>query len=268
MWRTSRALLDLLLPPGPCALCGGDSKSGFAVGLCRTCWRERKRLVEPRCTLCGTPIQSGVGEPGHPCGRCLAEPPAFQRHLSPYAYDGPARHLLLAYKDGGRYPLARLLGRAVGREVRRGMGEISLDGVTFVPSTLWRRMGRGFEPAQLLARETARFAGLPLSSTLRMRKSPRPQKGLTAAQRRENLSGVFAARAPLQGQTLLLVDDVYTTGATLRAASAALARAGATVYAATFAMTLRREMDLYGADEGRETTDESVVGGPPSAVGS
>lgn len=267
MRPSGRALLDLLFPPGPCGLCGADSSAGFAAGFCRGCWRARKRLKAPRCTLCGTPLAAPEGEPPHPCGPCLADPPAFQRHLSPYAYEGPVRQLVLAYKDQGRYPLARWLGRALEREVRRNVAGLSFDAVTFVPSTLWRRMGRGFEPARLVAAEAAASARLPLRSTLAMRRSPKPQKGLTAAQRRENVSGVFVAVAPLKGQTLLLVDDVYTTGATMRAAAAALARAGATVYAATFAMTLRREMDLYGADEGRETRDEPTVGGRPSAVG-
>jgi predicted amidophosphoribosyltransferase len=111
-------------------------------------------------------------------------------------------------------------------------------------------MARGFEPAGLVGQAAARAMHLPFQRALTLRKRPRPQKGLTKAQRRENVRAAFAVSLPVKGRTLLLVDDVTTTGATLRAAAAALARAGATVYAATFAQTPRRDPDLYGRDEG------------------
>lgn len=143
------------------------------------------------------------------------------------------------------------MGKVVAHSVMRAWPEVDFDGVVPVPSPFLRRMRRGFAPAELIASAAGRSLCLPLLPALSLSKAPRPQKGLSEAQRRKNLRGVFqATKGAVRGKRLLLVDDVITTGTTLRAASAALHRAGAEVYAATFATTLRRDMDLYTAEEG------------------
>lgn len=242
-----RAAAEMFLPSGPCLLCGGDSRSGPAPGLCRACWRLRRTPSEPPCPICGVPLPPVEGQESHPCGECLAAPPAFHSHASAYVYAGPARILVLLYKDQRRYPLASLLGHAVAHRVRRAWPEASWDAVVYVPSTLRRRLTRGFEPAGLIAMEAARVLGLPCHRWLLPRKAPQAQKGLSRAGRRTNVRAAFTARKEtVQGKRLLLVDDVRTTGATLREASRCLARAGAAVHAATFAMVLTRELDLMG----------------------
>lgn len=242
-----RAAAEMFLPSGPCLLCGGDSRSGPAPGLCRACWRLRRTPSEPACPICGVPLPPVEGQESHPCGECLAAPPAFHSHASAYVYAGPARVLVLLYKDQRRYPLASLLGHAVARRVRRAWPEASWDAVVYVPSTLRRRLARGFEPAGLMAMEAARALGLPCRRWLLPRKAPQAQKGLSRAGRRTNVRAAFTARKEtVQGKRLLLVDDVRTTGATLREASRCLARAGAAVHAATFAMVLTRDLDLMG----------------------
>jgi len=229
--------------------------------MCRACWRERRRTQGLRCPACGVLLPETEGQETHLCGACLAEPPPFLAHVSRYLYQGPVRRMVLAFKEGKRYPLARLMGRAVAREARRSWPGFRPDAVVAVPSPWRRRMARGFEPAGLIGRSAARCLEVPFERALSLRKHPLPQKGLTKVQRRENVRAAFAVRLPVKGKTLLLVDDVTTTGATLNAAAAALARAGATVYAATFALTPRRELDLFGVDEGRETRDEGAVEG-------
>jgi predicted amidophosphoribosyltransferase len=108
-----------------------------------------------------------------------------------------------------------------------------------------RRLNRGFEPASLAAREAARAMGVPFSRVLTLKRTPSPQKGLTAVQRRDNLRGVFGVKArTLADMRVLLVDDVTTTGTTLREAATVLAKAGAEVYAATVAMTPERALDM------------------------
>ena len=191
------------------------------------------------------------GQEPHPCGECLADPPAFQACISSYVYAGPVRTMVLLYKDRRRYPLARLMGRALAKIVARRWPGLTWDAVVFVPSPWRRRMSRGFEPAGLVAREAARALGLPCRRWLSPRKSPLPQKGLTRAMRRENVRAAFSAsRDRVSGKALLLVDDVRTTGATLREASRVLARAGASVHAATFAVVLARDQDLASGLEG------------------
>ena len=155
---------------------------------------------------------------------------------------------MLLYKDRRRYPLARLLGRAVAHGARRAWPDVRWDGVVYIPSPLRRRWARGFEPAGLVAREAATVLHLPCRRWLRPRKPSQVQKGLSKAARRDNVRATFEARREeLRDRRVLLVDDVRTTGATLREASRALARAGATVHAATFATVLRRDLDLMEA---------------------
>jgi ComF family protein len=191
------------------------------------------------------------GQDAHPCGECLRDPPAFEAHTSAFVYEGPVRALVLLYKDQRRYPLARLLGRAVARRARVFWPEAAWDAVVFVPSPLGRRLARGFEPAGLVAREAATMLDIPCLRWLKPRKAPRTQKGLSKAARKLNLRAAFAARkSDVEGTRLLLVDDVRTTGTTLREASRVLARGGAVVHAATFAMVLSRHLDLVGAADG------------------
>lgn len=189
------------------------------------------------------------GQEPHPCGACLVDPPPYQAHVSAYLYKGPARALVLLYKDKRRYPLAALIGTAVARVVLRRWPGAPYDCVVWVPSPLSRRLSRGFEPAGLVARAAARRLGLPARPLLTCRKRPRPQKGLSAAARRENVRAAFAAReAGLKGLRVLLVDDVRTTGATLAEAARVLVRGGAVVYAATFASVVARDFDFQAGD--------------------
>lgn len=246
--RLARLTAEALLPSGPCILCGLDSRSGPVPGLCRACWRGRTRPEAPACPVCGVPLPPVEDQDAHPCGQCLQDPPAFEAHASAFVYGGPVRVLVLLYKDQRRYPLARLLGRAIARRVKAAWPEAAWDAVVFVPSPLRRRLIRGFEPAGLVAREAARLLGIPCHRWLVPRKSPQAQKGLSKAARKLNMRAAFSARkADVEGQRLLLVDDVRTTGTTLREGARVLTRCGARVHAATFAMVLSRHLDLVDA---------------------
>ena len=251
-----RKAVEILFPCGPCVLCGGDSRGGPAPGLCRSCWRERRRPAPPLCPVCGGPLPPVEGQEPHPCGACLRDPPAYESHASAYEYAGPARALVLLYKDRRRYPLARLLGAALARRARRAWPDRGWDAVVYVPSPLRRRMVRGFEPAGLIARAAARRLGLPCRRWLLPAKPATAQKGLSAAQRKKNLAGAFKAPRKLEGLRLLLVDDVRTTGTTLKEAARTLARAGAVVNAATFAFTPRRDLDLVASKEPAGESEE------------
>jgi ComF family protein len=252
----ARGTVEAFLPAGPCVLCGGDSAHGPAPGLCRSCWRARRRPGPPACPTCGLPLPPVEGQEVHPCGECLADPPPYEACSSAFVYRGPVRSLVLLYKDRRRYPLSRLMGRALARHARRTWPHASWDAVVYVPSPWRRRWSRGFESAGLVAREAAAFLGLPCRRWLRPRKAPVAQKGLTRAQRRQNVRAAFTvARPNVQGQNLLLVDDVRTTGATLRECARVLSRAGATVHAATFAVVLTRDLDLAISRETDEASD-------------
>lgn len=238
-------LLAKCFPPGPCGVCGADSKGGPIPGICSSCWTTSQQIEEPVCPVCGVPLPEMEESEAHLCGRCLSDPPRFEAHRSVFAYEGAPRQVVLHYKERGRYPLAGFMAERVAKLVRRNWGSADLEAVTFIPSPLRRRLSRGFAPAEILARETARRLGVPCRRALALRRTPSPQKGLTAAQRKRNLRGVFRAIPKKLDAGMLLVDDVMTTGATLREGARVLAAAGVKVRAATFAMTLRRPLDLY-----------------------
>jgi predicted amidophosphoribosyltransferase len=152
------------------------------------------------------------------------------------AYDGPARPLLAAWKERGLRPLAREFAALVAETVPRP----SVDELTFVPGDPERSLKRGQNAAEALARELALRWEVPVGPHLVRGEPTRPQRGLSRDERRRNVRGSFAAVAG-PGRCVALVDDVYTTGATVGAAATELRRAGArVVHVVTFARAVRR----------------------------
>jgi predicted amidophosphoribosyltransferase len=219
-------LLDLFLPRR-CAACGAGEEL-----LCAACRGGLRRLRDPLCARCGAPTAWPVGR----CRECAGRRIAFATARAAVAYDGPARPLVAAWKERGLRPLAREFAALVVEAVPRPpVGEL-----TFVPGDPERSLKRGQNAAEALARELGGLWSLPVRRVL-LRSSPaRPQRGLSRDERRRNVRGSFAAsRAP--AERVGLVDDVYTTGATVGAAATELRHAGArTVHVVTFARTVRR----------------------------
>lgn len=216
MWRS---LLDLLLPPR----CGGCLALG--AWLCPHCARAVRPLRDPRCPRCGRELEFTAQR----CP-CRARLRALTALRSALAYEGPVERAIHRFKyEGWRAlaaPLARLLGPEV--EAARPGGPVAL--AVAVPLHPRRARDRGYNQSELLARQLRARHGLghPRRGRLvRVRDTP-PQVGLDRVQRRANVAGAFAWQGPdLRGTSVLLVDDVATTGATLEACATALREAGA-----------------------------------------
>lgn len=205
-------LLDLVFP-WRCVVCGGPAKA-----LCGPCGDGLRRLGAPRCERCGAP----TAWPVERCRECSGRRIAFATARAAVAYDDRARLLVAAWKERGLRKLAELAAELVCEVVPRPRAYT----LTFVPADPNRRLERGHNPAERLANEIGARWDLPAAPLLARRHGIAPQRGLPLAERRRNVRGVFQATGSAP-RTLVLVDDVYTTGATAAACATALRRAGA-----------------------------------------
>jgi ComF family protein len=218
-------VLDLLLPQR-CLVC---SRAGEQV--CAGCTAALRRIVPPACGRCGAPASWPVRR----CAECAGRRLAFACARAAVEYDPPVRRLVGAWKERGLRRLARWASAVVADSLEPPVASC----LTFVPADADRRLRRGHHPAEALARELARTWGIGVEPFLvRVRGSPR-QRELTRIERRSNVATAFAAARPSPAR-IVLVDDVYTTGATANAAASALRKAGARqVEVVTFARTIR-----------------------------
>ena len=218
-------LFDVLLPQC-CVICRAD-----AASLCARCRRRIVRVRPPLCERCGAPTAWPVAR----CGECAGRRLAFTHARAAAIYGDDVRRLVLAWKEHGLRRLAAEAATLVEETVRRP----AVDAMTFVPADGDRRLRRGHHPAQRLGVELGRRWRLPVVPVLERRAAARSQRGLSLAERRRNVAGAFAA-ARTSPRRVVLVDDVYTSGATANAAAAALRRAGAKdLHVVTFARAVR-----------------------------
>ncbi|MGE5169566.1 MAG: ComF family protein [Rudaea sp.] len=202
--------------PQACALCAAPS--GEAL-LCDACARDLPR-IESACPRCALPSPDG-GE----CGACLTKPPPFAAAIAAWRYAFPADRLLQSFKYGGRLALAEPLAVALEAAVRV-RGAPLPQRMIAMPLSSRRQRERGFNHAHEIARRVAARLHLPLVPGFRRTLDAPPQAGLTLRERSRNVRNAFAS-LPLDGASVAIVDDVMTTGATLRAAALAARAAGA-----------------------------------------
>jgi ComF family protein len=221
--------LDLLLPR-TCLGCGrAFARGSVSLPICPVC-RARLEPVPAAlsCRGCLRPLPRGR-EPRPWCLACRRDPPPYRDARALWRYRPPADTLLRALKYGRLEFLGPLLAREALGLVPLAERQ-SLDLVAAVPLTPLRRWRRGFNQAEAIARPLAAGLGLPFERALRRRPGGGRQAGADRSRRVVNPVGAFVARraAPgLRGRQILLVDDVLTTGATVRSAAAALRAAGA-----------------------------------------
>lgn len=226
-----------LLLPAPCLGCGTPLPARPSpLGLCPSCRRELPAIPidSPACRRCGRPLAAAELPPGWRCGECRRRPPAFDRLLAVWHYAPPIDGVIRGLKFHRLEYLGRHLGRRMAARIR---DEVERDprlaarfphGTAVVPVPLhgWRRLRRGYNQAEAIARPLAAELGLALRRDLRRRRATPRQTRLPRRERRRNPVGAFRCRRRPPEDTVVLVDDVTTTGATLDAAAACLKAAG------------------------------------------
>lgn len=219
-----QATVDWVLPPR-CALCSRMIQGN--AGLCSGCFSSMQFLSDPLCDRCGRP--TSVKEASEICAPCLAAPPVYDWLRAAFAYDDASRSLILALKYRDRLDVVPALSGWMAAAI---VSKIDTADV-FIPVPLhWRRhLARRFNQSAALAAALARHTGGIYAPDWveRTRNTP-PMKAMNRKQRTANVQGAFAIaeahRHALQGKRVVLVDDVFTSGATIEALSAELRACG------------------------------------------
>ena len=257
--------------PALCRVCDEPLLRSGRVPVCEHCLAAPKPPTGLCCQVCGDAlgyenerIASGLSRAEQLCTPCRLAPPEFRRAVAAAIYDGPMRELLHLLKYDGVRSLAGPLGAMLAEAMGQLLPELDAEVETLlVPVPLFgaRRRERGFNQASVLMDSALqllrrRHAGLRLRSVpdaLERTRATESQFALNPAQRRRNLRGAFAVPRPavVAGQDVVLIDDIYTTGATARACAQVLRRAGArTIWVATCARAQPETVALWDGGDG------------------
>ena len=273
--------LSCAILPDSCSLCGSPLPRLSSVPICYVCWTEFPVQSGPSCARCGDTLAAPVLESSPAsaalCRACRLAPPPFVRAVSYGLYQDRMKDAIHALKYGRLHTAARGLGRLLAKAIAQLAAEAPAE-MLVIPIPLHRSKytQRGFNQARSLAAHALGFLRkshpewrLTLASSTLMRlRATESQAGLTFRQRRFNVRGAFSVSDPaaVTAKHVLVIDDIFTTGATARAAAQALARAGAaSVWVATLARA--RNMSPFRSglflDEGEDNIDLSPQGPGP-----
>ena len=221
-----RSILDFALPPR-CPGCGAVTPDQDRF--CSTCWQSLYFLTEPACATCDLPLPF-AGEPEAQCAACLAQPPRHAGIKAAVAYGEISREIALKLKHGGRIGLAQLIAAMLARHLH-----CIPDNALLVPVPLhWTRLWhRRYNQSALIARQLSRISGNENCPDLLLRtRRTKALGGLSARERAAMVKNAFRLNPQwgerIKGRAIVLVDDVYTSGATTDACVATLRKAGAT----------------------------------------
>ncbi len=228
------SLLDLFYPPR-CRFCRDIISGPDELCFCLKCRQRIREVSHPLCIACGYPFLNTPGK-DHLCGICLAQPPSFVQARAWACYPrgdenmDPLRSVLQQFKYGRKVSLGKPLGRLFSKGCSSYFTESPLDVIVPVPLHPKRLRWRGFNQAVILGKQLSRLRGIPLDPFILLRSTvTEPQTQLSEAARRKNVRGAFTLNPnkSLQGMRILLVDDIYTSGATANECSRTLIRGGA-----------------------------------------
>lgn len=225
--RAAHLTLDLLYPRR-CPFCSGIAPAGKDV--CPECLETLPYVWGPVCAKCGKPVEEGETL----CGDCQARPRVFDAGCAAFLYDDQMRETIRLFKYKGRKEYGEVLGRLLAHYAAEELAAWRPELIAAVPVHRGKLRQRGYNQAEVLARSVSDSCGIPFRKELLLRPgSTEAMKNLGAEDRRRNLEGVFSARpeelaldGKRRAERVLVVDDIFTTGATMDACAAVLKEAG------------------------------------------
>lgn len=238
MTKLTDNLLDLVFPPGLyCSCCGKITDSSMPYHLCSSCMDQIKWATGRTCSKCGKPLSDT--DPADTCYSCREHEHLYDRGYTCAEYGSCERALIFNLKYNGRTDIAPILGEAIfdmleaRGVITAGAGGIRYDIILPVPMSRAKQLARGYNQAELIARELSLRCGIPYSTRIIERtRSTRALRGLSPDERRLEMTGAFAPcrdESLIRGRSFLILDDIYTTGATIDACAGVLKDRGAGV---------------------------------------
>ncbi|MEA3347196.1 MAG: ComF family protein [Candidatus Auribacterota bacterium] len=232
------AVENIVFPPH-CFICEKSILSAGSQYVCSDCSRSLKALLKPLCSICGRPINVFYPEEIR-CADCRVNPPQYDTAVSAVKLCKRAKALVHKFKYHGNFGA----GKAIVSLMQDSgvLDNISADFLVPVPLAFSERFKRGFNQTEYLSKMISNKSGIPQYNILKKIRKTNRQTSLNRKQRLKNLEGVFEIKkgCKISGKRVLIVDDVYTTGATVNACATALKKAfPASIGVLTFARTLR-----------------------------
>ena len=223
MRKILKHLLDFLLPP-TCPVCYARVAEN---GLCPKCFSALEFIGTQKCSVCGQPLDAIV--PGMAvCGKCLKDPPHFHQAEAVFKYNDVIKRLILPFKHTDHIELTELFVKWMTANSKALIEQNDI----LIPVPLhWRRLlKRKYNQSASMAQRLAKRYGTEYAPLVLVRKKATKSQGhLSPKERKKNVTGVFGVKRPerIQGKAVLLIDDVFTTGATTNECAKVLLKAGA-----------------------------------------
>jgi ComF family protein len=230
--KNSIRFMEKFLFPDSCPVCGSVPEQLLTgqepVGICPACEKKLIRIREPFCMRCGKPLAAHSA--AEYCIDCKKSDHAFVQGRAVFVYQGEIIGSMHRMKYSGRRDYAPVFAREAYGELGDWIARISVDAIIPIPLHKKRRRVRGYNQAELLAKELSQLCRVPVETGLLVRNvETKPQKNLNSSERKNNLKNAFQiTERSVQLKKVLLIDDIYTTGSTVDAAASVLRRAGIT----------------------------------------
>jgi len=220
-----------------CAFCDNDVPDFDNNPFCDDCLKDITFNDGNQCMICGEPIDNEAKV----CDFCQKNMRKFKRAICPFVYSGKVRSAILRFKDDGKKYLAKVFARFIADAIKKS--EIKITKITFVPLTDKKKRKRGFDQAELLAKELALLLNLKVDKLFVKVKDGKTQKFSNFKERHENMIGMYAMTDVKLDKSdfVLIVDDIITTGATIDFCAGLCANKVNTVYAAAVARNKLKE---------------------------